>query len=107
MAPPPPVDRGSTPTRSAAIARLSSEIEAAQRELDMAGSNCTAACRALASMDRAAGHLCELALGGDEIRRCEDAKDRVRAARDRVRAACGRCERGPSVDRNAPIPSRP
>lgn len=47
---------------------------------------CTVACSALASMDRAARHLCEMA-GPDEPL-CTSARERVRNANDRVAAHC-------------------
>jgi len=88
-----------------ALRAASNEVESSQRELDVAGSDCRNACRALGSMDRAAGRLCELSQGADEGNRCNDAKQRVYSARDRVRTNCGSCPNGPSVDRAAPIPS--
>jgi hypothetical protein len=88
-----------------ALRSASSEVESSQRELDLAGSDCRNACRALGSMDRAAGRLCELSQGPDEGNRCNDAKQRVYSARDRVRTSCGSCPNGPSVERAAPIPS--
>jgi hypothetical protein len=97
---------GATPTdRSTALRSASNDVEASQRELDVAGSDCRNACRALGSMDRAAGRLCELSQGSDEGQRCGDAKQRVYSARDRVRTTCGSCPNGPSVERTAPIPS--
>lgn len=96
------------PSRAAAIARAGTDLEAAQRELDVAAGDCRNACRALGSMDRAAGHLCELARGGrdgEETRRCDDARSKVLSARDRVKQTCGACPGGPSVERNDPVPS--
>jgi hypothetical protein len=90
--PPPPPSAGGTMV----------EVERAQRELDLASGDCTTACRALASMDRAAGRVCAMS---DEQSRCEDAKGRVRSARAQVKKACGSCPNGPSVDDQAPIPS--
>ncbi|MBX3220063.1 MAG: hypothetical protein KF795_06050 [Labilithrix sp.] len=97
-APPPP-------NRSVALGQASNDIEASQRELDVAGGDCRNACRALGSMDRAAGRLCGLAQSNDEQRRCGDAKARVYSARDKVRNTCGSCP-DVSVDRTDPIPSR-
>ena len=97
---------GSGTSRSVAIQSASREVESSQRELDVAGSDCRNACRALGSMDRAAGRLCELSQGDGEPQRCEDAKRRVYSARDRVRTTCGTCADGTTVDRAAPIPSR-
>jgi hypothetical protein len=96
---------GATMDRSMALRAASSDVESSQRELDVAGSDCRNACRALGSMDRAAGRLCELSQGSDEGHRCSDAKQRVYSARDRVRTSCGSCPNGPSVERAAPIPS--
>lgn len=81
------------------------DLDASQRELDVAAGDCHNACRALGSMDRAAGHLCALVQGDEDTRRCEDAKTRVYSARSRVKNTCGTCEGGPSVERNDPIPS--
>ena len=50
---------------------------------------CTTACRALASMDRAATKVCDLA--GSEDRRCDGARTRFSAARDLVRRSCPTC----------------
>lgn len=50
---------------------------------------CFTACRALASMERAASHLCGLT--GEEDPRCDGAKGRVRNATERVRAGCPSC----------------
>lgn len=95
----------SATNRSMALQSASREIEASQRELDVAGSDCRNACRALGSMDRAAGRLCALSQG-DEPQRCDDAKQRVYSARDRVRSTCGTCADGTTVERAAPVPSR-
>jgi hypothetical protein len=81
------------------------DLDHAERELDEAGSDCKAACRALGGMDRAAGHLCKMSQTTEERARCDDVKGKVYKARDRVRATCGTCAGGPSVDRSAPIPS--
>ena len=97
---------GAAGARSMAIQSASRDVDQSQRELDVAGSDCRNACRALGSMDRAAGRLCELSRGDGEPERCEDAKRRVYSARDRVRATCGTCADGTTVDRAAPIPSR-
>ncbi|AKV02091.1 hypothetical protein AKJ09_08754 [Labilithrix luteola] len=88
-----------------AVQAAARDLDASQRELDVAAGDCHNACRALGSMDRAAGHLCALVQGDDDVRRCEDAKTRVYSARSRVKNTCGACEGGPSVERNDPIPS--
>jgi hypothetical protein len=51
-----------------------------------AGDPCAVACRALASMERAANHLC--GLSGEAQPPCTSARDRVKAANDRVAARC-------------------
>ena len=91
--------------RSVALQTAASDLESSQRELDVAAGDCRNACRALGSMDRAAGRLCGLTQGDPETRRCDEAKGRVYSARDRVKATCGQCENGAAVDRSAPIPS--
>lgn len=114
--PPPPPPPPSTPgqpggaasgatSRSMAVQGAANEVDSSQRELDLAAGDCRNACRALGSMDRAAGRLCELSQGSDEGRRCDDAKRRVYSARDRVKTTCGTCPNGPSVERRDPIPS--
>lgn len=49
---------------------------------------CTIACRALASMDRSAEHICQLE---PEENRCSSARARVRDAHDRVTRHCKAC----------------
>ncbi len=64
--------------------------ESPQPETRLAAeSPCTKACRALASMRRAADRLCELTGEGDE--RCQDVRDRVKVARKRVQSRCPAC----------------
>lgn len=96
---------GGAPARSAQIARAGTDLDRAQRELEIAAGDCSNACRALGSMDRAAGHLCDLVQGAGELRKCDDAKKRVLGARDRVKQTCGTCPNGPSVERSDPVPS--
>jgi hypothetical protein len=103
--PQPGASAGSPQQRAFAVQSAANEVESSQRELDVAAGDCRNACRALGSMDRAAGRLCGLTQGDNETRRCDDAKQRVYSARDRVKATCGQCEGGPSVERAAPIPS--
>jgi hypothetical protein len=108
-APPPPPPGAPGPpadARAAGLLRAAGDLESAQRELDVAAGDCRNACRALGSMDRAAGHLCTLAATPDERQRCDAAKNKLYTARDRVRSTCGACPEGPSVERNAPVPSR-
>lgn len=51
---------------------------------------CARACKALASMQRAANRLCELTGEGDD--RCTDVRARVAAARAVVAKSCKRCD---------------
>jgi hypothetical protein len=99
--PPPPTNNGGTPDarRSWALATLGD----GEHQIDATVKECTTACRALASMERAAKTLCDL---GDPDE-CTRAKARVEAARDKVKKSCGSCPNGPSVSPGAPIPSVP
>lgn len=54
-----------------------------------ASDRCEIACRALASMQSAARHLCSLA--GETDVRCHNARARVQGAQTRVRAGCPSC----------------
>lgn len=63
------------------------ELQQAETQLSASLGDCATACRALASMERAAEHLCRLD-SGDE---CSDARARVTAARSRVQTSCGGC----------------
>lgn len=92
------------PAASAGAASPLIEIDGLGRQIELAGSDCTTACRALASMERATGRLCAMP---DEGSRCDDARGRVKVSRARVKKACGTCPGGPSTDEGAPIPSTP
>jgi hypothetical protein len=81
------------------------ELAVAVQQLQASAGDCTTACRALGSMERATAHLCALASSGDDQGTCQDARSKVLSGRDRVRTSCGECPGGPSLDRNAPIPS--
>ena len=75
--------------RSPEIAGARAEIDRAEERIAAAQSDCAEACRALASMERAADHLCALDSGAE----CSRVRSRVEAARERVRATCGDCGR--------------
>jgi hypothetical protein len=97
-------------SRAAALRGASSDLEASQRELDVAAGDCRNACRALGSMDRSAGRICEIVRSEPDprdLQRCDEAKERVYSARARVKSTCGGCPGGPSVERDAPVPSSP
>ena len=80
------------------------ELEAARGELDATTGDCALACKALASMDRAASHVCTVS---PEDSHCGSARATLRTARRRVRAECMACPNGVSVDPDGPIPSAP
>jgi hypothetical protein len=73
--------------------RANVQFSEARRQVDIAAGqrDCANACRALDSMERALGQLCELARSSDERRTCKSAEDQVSSARERVRNACGEC----------------
>jgi hypothetical protein len=106
--PAPPAAEPDAPRRPETSLRAArGEVERAQRELNLAMNDCTSACRALGSMERATGHLCDLASDADDRQRCEDAKSVVLKAREKIRGTCRSCPNGPSLEKTAPIPSRP
>ncbi|AUX43140.1 hypothetical protein SOCE26_045830 [Sorangium cellulosum] len=95
LAPPaaaPPAPRG-TPDRAAEASRpttADADAPAKKREAErVSAPPCETACRALASMERAAQHLC--GLSGDADQRCDAARTRVKSATDRVATQCPRC----------------
>jgi hypothetical protein len=65
------------------------EMDRAEGQLQAAQGDCATACRALASMERAAEHICAVD-GGPE---CSRARRRVEDARARVQTTCGGCNR--------------
>lgn len=93
---PPPDPAGPT------LARASTDFEEAARRLELSLTSCGEACRALASMERAAKQVCSLATADDRAR-CTEAEARLRKARGRVRSACGTCDGGPTTDPEAPL----
>lgn len=77
------------------------DFERARIQLDESN-GCFSACRALKSMDRSAGRVCDLTREGS---RCEDVKSAVVRARAKVKATCQSCLDGTSTDSRAPIPA--
>src|SRR5258708_4273355 len=75
--------------------RARAQLWEARRKLDIATGqrDCANACRALDSMERALGQLCDLARSPEERRTCGSAEDQVRSARERVKNACGECSK--------------
>ena len=74
------------------LGTASDELDAAATQLG-AASDCAAMCKALASMRKAADHLCALTKDGgdDEKKRCDGAKEKVAAAETKVKTTCGGC----------------
>ena len=83
---------GATPTMDG-IGRAERELGESLDAFAAAAGDCARLCKALASMQRAAGHLCALTDGDDAQRgRCDAARARVDAARDKVKSSCGGCD---------------
>jgi hypothetical protein len=109
-APPPTIHPPVSPMNTAQPSNLDAQrswalatLGDSEHQIDATVKECATACRALASMERAAKTLCDLGDPGE----CARAKARVEAARDKVKKSCGRCENGPSLVPGAPIPSQP
>jgi hypothetical protein len=81
----------------ARYARANVQLSEARRQFDVAAGarDCANACRALDSMERAAGQICELARSTEERSTCRAAEDQVGSARERVKSACGECPKRP------------
>jgi hypothetical protein len=102
---PAPAGAAAEPSREAPSAadpqaryyRASAQLTEARRQFDIAAGqrDCANACRALDSMERAAGQICEVARSTEERRTCRDAEDQVSSARERIRNACGGCQKRP------------
>lgn len=91
-APPPPAPE---------LGNAQDDFESNRKKIEGPGLKCEDACKALGSMDRAAGRICGL----DNGDKCVDVKQKLYSARDRVKASCQTCKET-STDRNAPVPSR-
>ncbi len=68
--------------------REMTNLNRAQAQVEASLGDCATACRALASMESAASHICQLDTTGSD---CASANQRVSAARARVQHACGGC----------------
>jgi len=64
-----------------------SDFKRTVEEFDRVSADCANACKALASLQRAADHLCAVA----EPEECSDARVRVDRARRAVESQCGGC----------------
>jgi hypothetical protein len=69
------------------IGNARNDFQGRQREFDLAASDCQAACKALASLERAANHLCAVS----EPEECTDARARVDRAKRAISQQCGGC----------------
>jgi hypothetical protein len=67
-------------------------FEQASTELSSGDPACNGACKAFASMQRAAERICELNGPADPGARCFKAKQRLDQARETVQRRCGSCE---------------
>lgn len=83
--------KASAPSKKAAPADQPAKEDAQGLSGGAAGA-CATACKALASMQSSADHLCKLA--GEADGRCEDARGRVRGASARVHRVCPACSAG-------------
>lgn len=84
----PPTNQSSAPPPGQQPVSLSEAAGSSGDHVQGAPPNpCATACRALASMQRAASHLCGLT--GESDDRCSTARDRVHRAEARVTATCG------------------
>lgn len=90
-APPPPPTDSYRPHKEdeGRAAAGAAPVQGADAAAQQSSSPCVTACRALASMDRAATHICQLA--GSDDARCTNARERVRLATERVRQSCSDC----------------
>jgi len=82
------------PTPIDDVPHAQAQFEASAQIFTSSGSDCTKMCKALASMQRAADHLCDLVKNAavTDKKKCTDAKARVDHARDKVLSACGGCD---------------
>ena len=69
------------------IGNARADFQGRERDVELAASDCQAACKALASLERAANHLCAVA----EPDECTDARARVDRAKRAVTSQCGGC----------------
>jgi hypothetical protein len=69
------------------IGNARNDFQSREREIELAAADCQAACKALASLERAANHLCAVA----EPEECTDARARVDRVKRAVSSQCGGC----------------
>jgi hypothetical protein len=78
---------GAHPAEWFTIGNARNDFQGREHDVELAGSDCQAACKALASLERAANHLCAVA----EPEECTDARVRADRARRAVTSQCGSC----------------
>lgn len=83
----PPSNKEEHPAEWYTIGNARTDFQGREHDLELAASDCQAACKALASLERAANHLCAVA----EPEECTDARVRVDRARRAVSQQCGGC----------------
>jgi hypothetical protein len=71
----------------ASVGAAREEVNKDERDIEIASSDCQAACKALASLERAADRLCMVA----EPQECSDARVRVDRAKRAINEKCGGC----------------
>jgi hypothetical protein len=74
------------------LAESLAAFEHASAELSSADLDCSGACKAFQSMQRASERICALNGPDDPGARCRKAKARLDTARETVRRRCGSCE---------------
>jgi hypothetical protein len=79
---------GAHPSAWYTIGAGRADYQKSLHDFDQVSADCTLACKALASLKRAADHLCVVA----EPEECSDARVRVDRARRAVEAQCGGCD---------------
>jgi hypothetical protein len=84
---------GATPTIADDIPHAKVAFDQSEAAFNASGTDCAQMCKALASMQRAADHLCDLTKDGADLekQKCTDARARVTTAKDRVSKMCGGC----------------
>jgi len=81
-------DANHTDANTRGVAGARSEFQNAEARVAAATGDCATACRALASMERAAEHLCAMT----DQSECDRAHKRLEDAREHVRSSCGGCQ---------------
>jgi hypothetical protein len=82
-----PSNQDQHPAEWYTIGNARADFQGREHDVELAASDCQAACKALASLERAANHLCAVA----EPEECTDARVRVDRAKRAVTSQCGGC----------------